>query len=69
MGIGLEGGAAVTEAAGSLDEVSGVVTYGSPAASGAANGLALGGDGIWNGEDVLAIPAVQEKVLSFVLGN
>jgi hypothetical protein len=68
VGIGLEGGAAVTETAGSLDEVSGVVTYGSPAASGAANGLALGGDATWNGEDVLAIPALQEKVLYFVLG-
>ena len=69
FGVGLEGGTAAREAAEAVEELSGVVTYGAPGGPDATNGLSLGGDGTWDGEDVLAIPDVQQRVLEFVLGD
>ncbi len=69
MGAGMDGAAAVTQAASSVDGLSGVITYGGAGKSETANALALGGDATWSGENVLAIPQVQDKVLTFVLGG
>jgi hypothetical protein len=69
MGIGMDGSAAVTQAAASLDELSGIITYGGAGKPDVARAISLGGDATWNGENVLAIPDIQSSVLTFVLGG
>lgn len=69
FGVGAEGAQASVEAAGTLDALSGLVTYGFAGEATAPTHVSIGGDGIWDGENVLAVEAVREAVLEFVLRN
>lgn len=69
IGVGEIGAAAAAKAAGSLEDLTGLVTYGFPIEADAANQLSLASDASWSGEDVLAEPEVREMVLEFVLGE
>lgn len=68
MGVGEEGSPAAVEAASNLPELEGFITYGFSADL-TGNTLSLAPAAIWDGEDVLAEPEVQQMVLNFVLGE
>ena len=69
FGVGAEGAQASVDAGGTLGTLSGLVTYGFPGESTSPTHVSIGGDGTWNGENVLEIEAVRGAVLKSVQGN